>query len=101
MSARCKLCNLPTSNPWFDMCPQCIADRLPSGPPWPPPVDPAGPASAAARAVAALNATGGDPEGSHGDADEAVHRFLYEAGFADVAKAYEASRERAGGWWYA
>lgn len=104
MSARCKLCNLPTADSAIDLCPQCIADRAPSGPPWPPSVDPAGQASAAARAVAALRAINDDPEGSHRRADVALLRFLHEAGFGIVADVYAEAEERTsrgGEWWYA
>lgn len=44
---------------------------------------------------------GGDKEGDHCIADEALIDFLKEVGFGDLAKAYEDAEERAGGFWYA
>lgn len=55
-----------------------------------------------AEAVADLNAMteDGDQELSHSEADDILVRVLTEAGYIEVAAAFEAARERVG-FWYA
>lgn len=110
MSARCVLCGAPAAlilaiGPGDTLCGQCHDDAEARKPRPPVAVDPAGPGSAAARAVAALAAIPkGDVENAHREGDGILTTFLHEAGFAAVADAYYAARERTGrggDWWYA
>ena len=43
---------------------------------------------------------GGDTEAQHANADRLLVDFLIDAGYEDVARAFEAARERCG-FWYA